>query len=361
MRTGKVKESILKRSVLRQLHSETGCGSPGGEGGSLSDGDTGPIVLRTVPVEGWTLAAKRAVYGAVNALAAAGAAPESLAPIILMPEGTQESALKQLIGEMDALCVREGIAMKDGHTAVSPFVTSLVLSVTAVGRRPFTKASSLNQDGAFSLNEVSPQNGVFSRDGAFSQDGDLPQDGPLALEAWDVVAAGTVGREGAAMIACEQEQALLSRYAASYIEEAKHLFDDGSMRKAAAIGWNAGAAAIKNVREGGVFAGLWELAGACKAGLHIDLASIPIKQHTIEVCEFFRLNPYMLRSGGTLLLVCSRGEAVAEAIRAAGIAAAVIGQTTNGNDRMVRYDGETRYLEPPKQDEYYKALTKFAG
>ncbi len=348
MRTGKVKESILKRSVLRQLHSETESGFPGGgDSGSdsLGDGDAGPTVLRTVPVEGWTLAAKRAVYGAVNALAAAGAVPESLVPVILMPEGTKESALKQLIREMDELCGREGIAMKDGHTAVSPFVTSLVLSVTAVGRRPLNKAGLFSRDETFSQAEVFPQNGAFSRDGS------------IVREARDVVAAGTVGREGAAMIAWEREQALLSRYAPSYIEEAKHLFDDGSMRKAAAIGWDAGAAAMKNVREGGIFAGLWELAGACKVGLTIDLASIPIKQHTIEVCEFFKLNPYMLRSGGTLLLVCSRGEAVVEALLAAKIAAAVIGQTTNGNDRTVIYNGETRYLEPPKQDEYYRVLT----
>ena len=38
----------------------------------------------------------------------------------------------------------------------------------------------------------------------------------------------------------------------------------------------------------------------------------------------------------------------------AGVQAAVIGQTTAGNDRLIRYDDEARFLEPPKMDEYYK-------
>ena len=32
-------------------------------------------------------------------------------------------------------------------------------------------------------------------------------------------------------------------------------------------------------------------------GLEIDLKKIPIRQETIEICEFFDLNPYKLLSG----------------------------------------------------------------
>mgnify|MGYP002587276551 CR=1 FL=1 len=73
-----------------------------------------------------------------------------------------------------------------------------------------------------------------------------------------------------------------------------------------------------------------------------------------EVCEYFNLNPYMLRSGGTLLLACANGARIVEQLKNAGVQAAVIGQTTAGNDRLIRYDDEARFLEPPKMDEYYK-------
>ena len=102
------------------------------------------------------------------------------------------------------------------------------------------------------------------------------------------------------------------------MEEAEHLFDDASMRKAADIARAAGAVGIHDVREGGIFGGLWELAAAGGVGLDVELKRIPVRQHTIEVCEFFRLNPYMLISGGTLLIVCENGERVAAALAKEG-------------------------------------------
>lgn len=340
MRLGKVKESILKRSVLRQLHIKSPAGSPEyGEDAGLfptgsfcpakdSGSESGFVAVSVNPVEGWTLAARRAVYGAVNSLVAAGAVPVGIAPVILMPKATEEQRLKGLMKEMDALCRQEDICCVAGHTAVSPFVSGLVISVTALGQKVFDESS--DESG------LSQWTGVYSN--------------------MDIIAAGTAGREGTAMLAYERETELLSRYPAFFVEEAKHLYDDGSMQAAAGLLRQTGAAAVHDVREGGIFAGLWELSAAGGTGFVIELKSIPVRQHTIEVCEFFRLNPYMLRSGGTLLAVCGNGERAVAALRQAGIRAAVIGRTTDNNDKIIRYDDEIRYLEPPKEDEYYKCI-----
>lgn len=51
----------------------------------------------------------------------------------------------------------------------------------------------------------------------------------------------------------------------------------------------------------------------------------------------------MLRSGGTLLLACANGARIVEQLQKAGVAAAVIGQTTSGNDRLIRYDDESTF------------------
>ena len=104
MRIGKVKESILKRSVLRQLHnhSEKGSPAPGEDAGVLfmpefmpefTQGFSGKngVAMAVNPVEGWTFAAKRAVYGAVNSMLAAGAAPKAISLSILMPEEAEET------------------------------------------------------------------------------------------------------------------------------------------------------------------------------------------------------------------------------------------------------------------------------
>ena len=323
MRIGKVKESILKRSVLRQLHNHSEEGSPasGEDAGVLfmpEFSEDAGVALSVNPIEGWTFAAKRAVYGAVNSMLAAGAKIEAISLSVLMPQDTEEKQLKFLMKEIDALCTQEDILVISGHTAVSPFVSTLILSVTAMGIQK-------------------------KKEEARAEYTDL-----------DLVIAGTIGREGAAMIATEHADRLEERYAPSYIETAKHLFDDGSMTAVADILQEKEVVSVHDVREGGIFAALWEMAAAANVGLSIDLKNIPIKQHTIEVCEYFNLNPYMLRSGGTLLLACANGARIVEQLKNAGVQAAVIGQTTAGNDRLIRYDDEARFLEPPKMDEYYK-------
>lgn len=323
MRIGKVKESILKRSVLRQLHNHSEEGSPasGEDAGVLfmpEFSEDAGVALSVNPIEGWTFAAKRAVYGAVNSMLAAGAKIKAISLSVLMPQDTEEKQLKFLMKEIDALCTQEDILVISGHTAVSPFVSTLILSVTAMGIQK-------------------------KKEGARAEYTNL-----------DLVIAGTIGREGAAMIATEHADRLEERYAPSYIETAKHLFDDGSMSAVSDILQEREVISIHDVREGGIFAALWEMAAAKNVGLSVDLKNIPIRQHTIEVCEYFNLNPYMLRSGGTLLLAYANGARLVEQFQKAGIESAVIGQTTSGNDRLIHYDEEARFLEPPKMDEYYK-------
>lgn len=356
MRIGKVKESILKRSVLRQLHNHSEQGSPasGEDAGVLfipefmpefTQGFSGKngVAMAVNPVEGWTFAAKRAVYGAVNSMLAAGAAPKAISLSILMPEEAEEKQLKALIKEIDSLCMQENILVLSGHTAVSPYVSTLILSVTAMGsitenRKDIT---------------ANKENNTANKESIADSKGNTKQVAVVNADL-DLVVAGTVGREGAAMLAAEYAKRLEERYAPSYVEAAKHLFDDGSMTAVEDILQEKEVVSVHDVREGGIFAALWEMAAAANVGLSIDLKNIPIKQHTIEVCEYFNLNPYMLRSGGTLLLACANGVRIVEQLKNAGVQAAVIGQTTAGNDRLIRYDDEARFLEPPKMDEYYK-------
>ncbi len=89
-------------------------------------------------------------------------------------------------------------------------------------------------------------------------------------------------------------------------------------------------------QRGGVFGALWELGQCSGVGLEIDLKKIPIRQETIEICEFFDLNPYKLLSGGSLLLAAADGNALVHAIRQAGGEAVIIGRTIDSNDRGLR-------------------------
>ena len=323
MRSGKVKESVLIRSILRQLHKESPYGSPapGEDAGAFSpDGmvtdSHGVTTTRTV--EGRVLAPERLVFGLVNAMTAAGASITTVTTTVLMPPEMEEKELKALIRRLDELFALEGISISSGHTAVSPCVNDLILTATAVGFRDRDRVPGKLRPGL------------------------------------DLVAAGPVAMEGTSMIAATRGKALTGRYPASFIKEAADLFLQGDLGFLREILSAEGVVRAHDLSEGGIFGGLWEMAAADKVGLDIALKQIPIRQHSIEVCEYFNLNPYQLRSCGSMLIACEKGDALVSALSSMGTEAAVIGFTTGDNARLIRYDSQVRYLEPPKMDEYYR-------
>lgn len=118
----------------------------------------------------------------------------------------------------------------------------------------------------------------------------------------------------------------------------------------------AGATALYVMGEGGFLSALWKMAEASQVGLEMDFTKVPIRQETIEICEIFDINPYKLNARGAILIGIPAGEALVQELHRQGMMAAVIGQTNDGNDRMLYYNGNGRYLERPAKDEIYKVL-----
>ena len=108
------------------------------------------------------------------------------------------------------------------------------------------------------------------------------------------------------------------------------------------------------VLSGGVFAALWEMAEGAGVGLTIDMKKLPLRQETVEVCEFCNVNPYELRSGGSLIIASPEGTAVVEALAAEGIPAVIVGRFTDSNERLILNEDEVRYMDRPQRDEIYK-------
>jgi len=169
----------------------------------------------------------------------------------------------------------------------------------------------------------------------------------------DIVMTKWLGLEGTAVIAQEGFEKLCERYPADLVEAAANFYNYLSAVPEAATAVKSGASYLQVIREGGIFGGLWELAAANGVGLVADLERIPVRQETIEVCEFFDINPYELLAGGSLLILTSNGGELVRALEEAGVPAAVIGRTTQGNDRIVRRGEEVRYLQPANGDSIY--------
>lgn len=170
----------------------------------------------------------------------------------------------------------------------------------------------------------------------------------------DIVMTKWIGLEGTALIARSSQEELRARYPADIVDEAAGFFRYLSVIPEAATAVKSGASDMQAVREGGIFGGLWELAARNGVGLVADLCSIPVRQETIEVCEYFDRNPYELMAAGSLLITCPNGGAFVEALAESGIVSSVIGKITQGNDRIIRHADEIRFLEPVRGEELYK-------
>jgi len=57
------------------------------------------------------------------------------------------------------------------------------------------------------------------------------------------------------------------------------------------------------VSEGGIYKALWDMAQAENVGVRVYLEDIYIRQETVELCEHYDINPYMLNGEGSFLII----------------------------------------------------------
>lgn len=325
MKVGKVSERILKRSVLRQIKTkreEVLIGAGVGEDCAiLALKQDEVLVLSTDPITGTTKdIGSLAVHITVNDLASSGAEPIGVMLSILLPQDFEEEDLKKMMQEVEDTCAALQIQTMGGHTEVTRAVNQPVITVTGVGKA--------------------------GRDAYVTTAGARPGQ--------DIIVTKWIGLEGTSIIAKEKESRLLGRYPAHLIEAAQKFDRMISILPEAAAAVKSGVSTMHDVTEGGIFGALWEVAESSGVGLEVDLKKIPIKQETIEICEFFDINPYYLISSGSLLMTADHGFDLAHALEKEGIHAVVIGKITEGNNRVVVNEEESRFLEPPQSDELYK-------
>ena len=309
---------------LKTKRAEVLVGSAVGEDcAAIELGPDEQFVLSTDPITGTAKdIGNLAVLITTNDLASAGAEPVGIMLTVLLPPETEEATLKTIMQQVNAACEEANIQVIGGHTEVTDVVNQPVLSVTGVGK---VKRGHLISTGG-------------------------------AKPGMDLVATKWIGIEGTSIIAKEKEEELRSHFPAVIVDAAIGMDAYVSVQKDGQIAAACGAAAMHDVTEGGIFGALWEMAEDSGVGLDIDLSAVPIRQETVEICEYYDINPYQLISSGCMLVATADGNGLVRALSDAGISSAIIGRTTEGNDRVVHYDGETRFLEPPKADEFHKVL-----
>ena len=333
MKIGKLSESVLKRSVLRQLKTkreEILCGAGVGDDCAIF-AFSGCTKFATCMQEAavavqadmdvkTTVSMAHLITKCVNNLAVSGAQPIAAMITLLLPQDVEEPYIKQLMKEAEDICSRYSIQIAGGQTRVSTAIHTAFAVVTGYGKLP--------EEGEKKLT--------------------------LAQPGWDLVISKWIGLEGTAAIARNYKEKLSERYPAYLIEEAAGFDRYLSVLPEAAIAMKSGACAMHDASEGGIFAAIWELAEGAGVGLDIDLKKLPLRQETVEVCECCNVNPYELKSGGCLVMAADDGQSLITALEKENIPAVIVGRLTDGNDRIIRNEDEVRYMDRPRTDEIYK-------
>ncbi len=326
MKIGKIPENVLKRSVLRQIHtkrSEVVCGAGVGEDCAIfALQETENMVCRMQ--EGAVTAAgdiTSLILKCANNLAVCGAAPVAVMIVLLLPEAVEEAAIKAMMAEAEEVCHGLSMQIAGGQTRVSRAVSLPVAVVTGYG--------------------VAERNQYRTA--------------KAAKPGQDIVISKWIGLEGTAYLAGQNREKLLGRYPAYLVEEAAGFDRYLSVIPEAATAMKSGVCAMHDGSEGGIFATLWELAEGAGVGLTIDLKKLPLRQETVEVCECLGCNPYELMSGGCLVMTTEDGPALVAALEAEHIPAVMVGKLTDGKDRVIMNEEEVRYMDRPKQDEMFRS------
>lgn len=329
MKTGKLPESVLLRSVIRQVkhRRDDVLAGPavGVDCAAIAPGDGEVIVLSTDPITGTVKdLGNHCIHVTANDIAASGAEPIGVLLTFLLPETLEEPELRSMMQEAEAACASLNMEIIGGHTEVTDVVRQPLVTVTGVGKIP---------------REVflSPKN--------------IRPDQELVVTKW-------IGLEATTILAKEREAALKKRFSADFVNTAREFDRYLSVVPDARIAMQTGVVCMHDITEGGVFGALWEIGEAGEVGIDADLRKIPIRQETVEICEFFDVNPYQIMSSGSMLMITENGQKLADALEMGGIHASVIGRTTAGNDRILHNGEEIRYLDRPQADELYRALER---
>lgn len=326
MKVGKLPENVLKRVVLKKTNNvrdEVIIGAGVGEDcGAVQLADNEVMVMSTDPITGTAKdIGKLAVYITANDIACSGAEIIGIMLTILLPDKTLEDELRVIMSDVYDVCNDLNIQVIGGHTEVTKVVNTPLISVTGVGK--------VQRDKLLSTGSVKP--------------------------GMDIVMTKSIGLEGTSIIAKEKYEELITHFPEAMIDKAISFDEEILIVKEASVVRDL-ASSMHDVTEGGIFGALWEMAESSNVGLDIELKKIKVRQETIEICEYFGINPYKLISSGALLIAGEDGKAIVDALKENGIESTIIGKATASNDRRLLNGDEVRFLETPQKDELYQVI-----
>lgn len=317
LEVGKLPIDLLARLLdeLPPSPPELRLGPAVGEDACAIEVAGGTLVAATDPI---TLTAEElgllSVVVNANDVAVTGARPRWFLSVILVPPGTSEGAVRDLFAAMNRTLSRIGAYLVGGHTEITSAVTQPIVIGQMLG--------------------IAEAGTVVATSGA--RPGDI------------VVQVRPAPIEGAAVLARERA-AELGAVDPLVLESARDAVERPgiSVVEPALLAARLGATALHDPTEGGLAAGLHELARASGIGIRVDREAVLWFEPGTTVCRALGTDPWATLASGTLLAAFPAPSG-AESLTDAGFQAAVIGRAEVGAGV---YDSDGRSIPWPQRDE----------
>lgn len=329
MIAGKISETQFKRSVLKQISFKNpdvleGAGLASDCAVIKSDGDYSVAAASLMEIRNVKECAISAAR-ALNAFATKGTSAKAALINVMLPTDFEEKDIKLITKEYNDYLKKQKVEIANINYCYSENIKSHPVSNLSV-------MGCVNKDDSK----------VFG--------------GLKDIKAGQkIVMTKVAALESGYAIYLNKSESLFKKYQKVYVNAIGKYGEKLSALPEAAVATRHGVAAMHDLSEGGVFAGLWELASASGCGVKAYLDRIPVAQNIIEICELFDLNPYELPSTGSMLIICDEEESLLEELANAEISAACIGEITSDNDKVLETsDGTKRFLEKPKSGKLEK-------
>lgn len=295
---------------------------PGEDAGVIALGG-GALVVAGDPVTmtGADVGAHAVLVNA-NDIAVLGVRPRWFLSTILLPEGIEENEIRDLFTGMRATLARHDILLVGGHIEVTGSVCQTVVSGHMLG---------------------------FAEDGNFLRTADMKagdvviQIGPAPVEAAAVLANEAVAAEGD--VTPDLWQAALGA-----LKKPGILVVEAALRATA-----LGAHALHDPTEGGLSAGLHEMADAAGMVLALDEDAVLWFDPGAALCRALGANPWGALASGTLLAAfpATSAQEACKKLRAEGFSASIIARAAAGTG--VRFN-DGRELPRYERDEVLRVL-----
>ena len=300
-KSGKLAPEALARSVFAHTGAarpEVLIGPAVGEDAAVIDWPQGKLmVFASDPIVGAAKGAGRLLVRVnVNDIASKGGEPAFIVVTLILPPHLGERAVSSIMGEIDAECRADGIAIVGGHTEFNDMYTHPVLGAALVG----------TADRVFRATDIRAGDAIYVTK-------------HIGIEGMSILASDRPDLlAGQTEILSEEE----IRTVAGWIDQTSVLPESRLLRESASF--------MHDPTEGGFFGGLGEI---CRlAGLKADVSrdDVPVHPLTKRAAEMLGFDPLRLVASGSMMAVIPEEKTaqIERAFEGSGIALARVGRMT---------------------------------